>query len=149
MEENEIFEEVNTEDINQNIDGTELVDSVEEVESSNTYSQDELISALLSLMNERAAEEVQEEVFSDDLIVQETEPVKVVVENETDFSYYFDPLYNSLDHFEDQLIEAYSVQTLDTPLAEYDITNILLLGILVMFIISFCYRFIKDNLLHF
>lgn len=147
--ENEIIEEVYLDDLNQSVDGVELVDSVEEIESSDTYSQDELVSALLSLMNERAAAEEEEvedqEVFSQ---VEENLPVLVSLDNVVDYTDLLVSIDNRLSAVEDSIKESNSVQSLDTPLSEYSLSNVLLIGILAVSIIYIGYRFLKDNLLH-
>lgn len=150
--ENEIFEEVLTEDLNQSVDGSELVDSVEEVESFDSYSQDELISALLSLLNERAADNE----FNDEAQLFETEPfvepeplLVQSVDDQIDYTDLLMSIDSRLSAVEDSIIESNSVQSLDTPLSEYSLNNILLIGILIVSIIFIGYQFIKDNLLHF
>lgn len=146
--ENEIFEEVLIEDDYQIVDNSVLVDSVEEVESVITYSQDELVSALLSLMNEQASQD--EEALEDDLIVSEGEdvPVLVSLDNGVDYTDLLLSLDFRLQNIEDNLYVP-EVQSIDTPLSEYQLTNVLLVSILFVSLIYIGYRFIKDNLLHF
>lgn len=148
MEENEIIEEVLIEDDNQIVDGIELDYPEQESESLDSYSQDQLISALLSLINEQASQD--EEVVDDDLIVSEGEdvPVLVSVDNGVDYSDLLLSLDSRLENIEENLYIP-EVQSIDTPLAEYQLTNVLLVSILFVSLIYIGYRFIKDNLLHF
>lgn len=148
MEENEIIEEVLIEDDNQIVDGIELDYSEQESESLDSYSQDQLISALLSLINEQASQD--EEAVDDDLIVSEGEdvPVLVSVDNGVDYSDLLLSLDSRLENIEENLYIP-EVQSIDTPLAEYQLTNVLLVSILFVSLIYIGYRFIKDNLLHF
>lgn len=147
MEENEIFEEVLIEDDNQIVDGSELDNPEQESESLDSYTQDELISALLSLMNEQAS---QDEEAADDLIVSEGEdfPVLVSLDNGVDYTDLLLSLDSRLENIEENLYIP-EVQSIDTPLAEYQLTNVLLVSILFVSLIYIGYRFIKDNLLHF
>lgn len=148
MEENEIIEEVLIEDDNQIVDGIELDYPEQESESLDSYTQDELISALLSLINEQASQD--EEAVDDDLIVSEGEdvPVLVSVDNGVDYSDLLLSLDSRLENIEENLYIP-EVQSIDTPLAEYQLTNVLLVSILFVSLIYIGYRFIKDNLLHF
>lgn len=148
MEENEIIEEVLIEDDNQIVDGIELDYPEQESESLDSYSQDQLISALLSLINEQASQD--EEAVDDDLIVSEGEdvPVLVSVDNCVDYSDLLLSLDSRLENIEENLYIP-EVQSIDTPLAEYQLTNVLLVSILFVSLIYIGYRFIKDNLLHF
>lgn len=148
MEENEIIEEVLIEDDNQIVDGIELDYPEQESESLDSYSQDQLISALLSLINEQASQD--EEAVDDDLIVSECEdvPVLVSVDNGVDYSDLLLSLDSRLENIEENLYIP-EVQSIDTPLAEYQLTNVLLVSILFVSLIYIGYRFIKDNLLHF
>lgn len=148
MEENEIIEEVLIEDDNQIVDGIELDYPEQESESLDSYSQDQLISALLSLINEQASQD--EEAVYDDLIVSECEdvPVLVSVDNGVDYSDLLLSLDSRLENIEENLYIP-EVQSIDTPLAEYQLTNVLLVSILFVSLIYIGYRFIKDNLLHF
>lgn len=148
MEENEIIEEVLIEDDNQIVDGIELDYPEQESESLDSYSQDQLISALLSLINEQASQD--EEAVNDDLIVSEGEdvPVLVSVDNGVDYSDLLLSLDSRLENIEENLYIP-EVQSIDTPLAEYQLTNVLLVSILFVSLIYIGYRFIKDNLLHF
>lgn len=148
MEENEIIEEVLIEDDNQIVDGIELDYPEQESESLDSYSQDQLISALLSLINEQASQD--EEAVDDDLIVSEGEdvPVLVSVDNGVDYSDLLLSLDSRLENIEENLYIP-EVQSIDTPLAEYQLTNVLLVSILFVSLIYIGYRFIKDNLLHF
>lgn len=148
MEENEIIEEVLIEDDNQIFDGIELDYPEQESESLDSYSQDQLISALLSLINEQASQD--EEAVDDDLIVSEGEdvPVLVSVDNGVDYSDLLLSLDSRLENIEENLYIP-EVQSIDTPLAEYQLTNVLLVSILFVSLIYIGYRFIKDNLLHF
>lgn len=148
MEENEIIEEVLIEDDNQIVDGIELDNPEQESESLDSYSQDQLISALLSLINEQASQD--EEAVDDDLIVSEGEdvPVLVSVDNGVDYSDLLLSLDSRLENIEENLYIP-EVQSIDTPLAEYQLTNVLLVSILFVSLIYIGYRFIKDNLLHF
>lgn len=147
MEENEIIEEVLVEDNNQIVNDTELDNSEQESEGLDSYSQDELISALLSLMNEQAS---QDEEVADDLIVSEGEdvPVLVSVDNGVDYTDLLLSLDSRLENIEENLYVP-EVQSIDTPLSEYQLTNVLLVSILFVSLIYIGYRFIKDNLLHF
>lgn len=147
MEENEIIEEVLIEDDNQIVDGSELDNPEQESESLDSYTQDELISALLSLMNEQAS---QDEEAADDLIVSEGEdfPVLVSLDNGVDYTDLLLSLDSRLENIEENLYIP-EVQSIDTPLAEYQLTNVLLVSILFVSLIYIGYRFIKDNLLHF
>lgn len=148
MEENEIIEEVLIEDDNQIVDGIELDNPEQESESLDSYSQDQLISALLSLINEQASQD--EEAVDYDLIVSEGEdvPVLVSVDNGVDYSDLLLSLDSRLENIEENLYIP-EVQSIDTPLAEYQLTNVLLVSILFVSLIYIGYRFIKDNLLHF
>lgn len=148
MEENEIIEEVLIEDDNQIVDVIELDYPEQESESLDSYSQDQLISALLSLINEQASQD--EEAVDDDLIVSEGEdvPVLVSVDNGVDYSDLLLSLDSRLENIEENLYIP-EVQSIDTPLAEYQLTNVLLVSILFVSLIYIGYRFIKDNLLHF
>lgn len=148
MEENEIIEEVLIEDDNQIVDGIELDYPEQESESLDSYSQDQLISALLSLINEQASQD--EEAVDDDLIVSEGEdvPVLVSVDNGVDYSDLLLSLDSRLENIEENLYVP-EVQSIDTPLSEYQLTNVLLVSILFVSLVYIGYRFIKDNLLHF
>lgn len=148
MVENEIIEEVLIEDDNQIVDGIELDNPEQESESLDSYSQDQLISALLSLINEQASQD--EEAVDYDLIVSEGEdvPVLVSVDNGVDYSDLLLSLDSRLENIEENLYIP-EVQSIDTPLAEYQLTNVLLVSILFVSLIYIGYRFIKDNLLHF
>lgn len=147
MEENEIIEEVLIEDDNQIVNGIELDNPEQESESLDSYSQDQLISALLSLINEQAS---QDEEAADDLIVLEGEdvPVLVSVDNCVDYSDLLLSLDSRLENIEENLYVP-EVQSIDTPLSEYQLTNVLLVSILFVSLVYIGYRFIKDNLLHF
>lgn len=149
MEVNEIIEEVIIDDSNEIINGSELVDSVEEVESLDSYSQDELISALLHLINEQKLEEdssVQEEDF---LSVQEEDsPIAVQNVDAIDYTDLLVSINERLENVETLIIDNSVPDTLDTPLNEYSLSNILLVLVLGILFFMFMYSFIKDNLLH-
>lgn len=150
MEENEIFEEINIDTVNENSDNTELVDSVEETQTAPEISQDELVDALLLLLNEQNNLVQEDNELVNEEIDSEIVPVLVQSVNEDiDYSDLLNSINSRLESLEQLTIEYNTPQSLDTPLNEYNIQNILLIGVLLLLGVSFGYTFIKDNLLHF
>lgn len=144
----EILEEVDIETTDTTFDGSVMVDSVEEVEESNNYSKDELVSALLQLIEEEKAKEQE----SDNALVTdlEEEPSPVLVQSAdfVDYTEQLDIISYRLESLESSLAVP-EPNSLDTSLKDYSLDNILLVCVIVLLFVNFGYQFIKDNLLHF
>ena len=149
MEENEIFEEVYLDDTDEIVDGSELVDTVEEVESVPTYNQDDIVSALLYILNEQKSDEDsldQEEEFLSDQ--GEDSPIVVQNVDTIDYTALLVSIDERLENVETLILDNSVPDSLDTPLNEYSLSNILLVLVLGVLAVSFMYSFVKDNLLH-
>lgn len=145
--ENEIIEEILINDINESVDGSELVDSVEEVETAPEISQDELVDALLSLINERSQDLDQEEETEE----VEDEPTIVTVHDDSTID-YSDLLSNGFDTLGAELLSinenTLPETTIDTPISQYSLTNFLLFIIIAFMFMSMCFKLIRDFMLH-
>lgn len=152
MEENEIFEEINIDTVDEIIDHTDMDNTEQEIEGSLSYSENELVSALLHLINEQ--KEVEDSLDQEEILLdqEESEPVPILVQSVDESVDYTDLLISlneKMDTISTTLSGVATPDTLSTPLNEYNLTNILLVVLLALFGVSMFYKLIKDNLLHF
>lgn len=146
--EDEVFEEVFIDDSCEVTDSVELVDSVEEIEEDSTFSQDELISALLSVLNEHASQEEDASSDPEEIIVNEVTEV-TEVEPQIDYTDILTSMDSRLFTLEEQALVPDEVYSIDTPLNQYKLDSFLLVIIFIVTFVNFGYQIIKDNLLHF
>lgn len=150
--ENEIFEEVYIEDSDEVVNSDQLDNSIEEVESTDTYSQDELISALLSLMNDKAAEDSEEEFEEETFENSSPEPVLVQsVDESIDYSSQLDSIIDELIGINSHIDNVVSVITphdLFTPLNDYTLTETFLLFGVLLGLFGFSASFISNHVFH-
>lgn len=153
MENEEIIEEVIIDSVDEIIDYTDMDNTEQEIESSLSYSEDELVSALLHLINEQKDLEDSLDQEEEILLDQEgLEPVPLLVQSVDESIDYTDLLISlneKMDSISTTLSGVATPDTLQTPLNEYNLTNILLVVLLALFGVSMLYKLIKDNLLHF
>lgn len=147
----EIIEEVGIDTNNENINNTDMDNSIEEIESDNAYSQDELVSALLQLLedNRENAEEDDDEVLENEIDSEIVVPVLVQDANPIDYSDVLTEMNVRLYNIESTLSVEEEHNSLATPFAEYDLNSVLLVVVILVLFITLGYQFLKDNFLHF
>ena len=142
--ENENFEENNFDSDLSNFDGSVLDDSFTEVEKETSVDSDLLVRALLQLMEEQEAAEVEED-NSDPVELEQLEGSEL--DSETDYTDLLLDINDSVSYLNTVVQEGNETSPLNTPLSDYTLEQFLLLGILVTCLIRLGYQFLKDFML--
>lgn len=131
----DMYIESTNEDINSDImDNTDTPS--EEVDK---VAQDELVDAILHEIAERALT-----TTSGEEVEQETETIETETIEQTDYTDILDLIESDLDIIAENTTTS-SGNTIYTPIKDYELTNLLLLGILIVMLLRVGVEVIKNN----
>lgn len=138
--ENEVFDIQNTEEnIDNTESGSEIIESVptSKYEDTDLYNSQKVTRDILSALEE-------EGYITKSGVEEET------VDEDTHGEYYdlLIQMNSHLEYIEEHLYETPSGHDINTPLNEYGLSEILLVGVLIVLGISFVFNVIKDNVIH-
>ena len=147
--ENEIDEEINEDSIdntNSDTDNIELDNTDSESEDVIEIDKDFIMESILHELEVRALEESESALTTESGNTGSSETSSGSTTGE-----YYDLLIqmnSHLEYIEEHLYETPSGHDINTPLNQYGLSEILLVGVLIVLGLSFVFNVIKDNVIH-